>query len=582
MSVFIKAAEGGGGPCYTSRAAALRSNYIEQALISGSASGGGGGLYGDASSGITEVVVPGVHGAALVAVMEHCERVEKAAHTGGEATAAAEQADRDLVANLDAEALLRLVGAAHRLVVPSVLALASARVAAEIAQATSQKHAPWDELIGYVEPGQTLSEAERQVAPFEYIFTNPEVDPDEHLVAAAAVAQAEAAAAEAASAAAAAAALGASVPAVAKKSSGSGSMASLMCMGTPSAAPATVPAPVTAPPALTEAERLIALIGSEAALQACLERIGTRALQQLKPRSRVWRRRARTALCSGTWRELLLMGDVVDLGITRHWTEEERCEAAKFLSDGGCARVTTLRADGFEAHLPPLLQLTKVDGVRLLQAIVVNPSAGGASFEAMTAQNEFLGYVALWLLGSSTVLGEAEFSALAYSGLLPLQPALAPAVERGGHAALHTLTLSKCALPIRTLVGRPLPPPAPSTPLDVLDLKWQRVGAIDARLVAKLLQHNWTLTKVDLSWNSDLSSGALALAAAIASSRTLRDVDLAETSLGDACTEYFCRAITDNRSLARLSLRCCGIPPESRAALEKAAGRRAQPLELVL
>lgn len=223
----------------------------------------------------------------------------------------------------------------------------------------------------------------------------------------------------------------------------------------------------------------------------------------------------------------------------------------------------------------------------------------------------------MWLLGSSAVLEEADLATLGYSGLLPLQPALPAAVERCARASLRWLTLSKCVLPVRTLVGLPASPGSAraggaigsgalslgatgsllassgftsavtsagggATSVEALELKWQRVCALDATLIARLLEHNRQLTRIDLSWNSDLSSGAAALATALGASRTLRDIDLSETSLGDLAADDFCRAMAENRSLTRLSLRGCGIGADARAALERAAARRLQPFELVL
>ena len=66
----------------------------------------------------------------------------------------------------------------------------------------------------------------------------------------------------------------------------------------------------------------------------------------------------------------------------------------------GVRRARVLRADGFEAELPPLLLLERVDSLALLRAVTVNPCAASRVFDpdALCAQNEFLGYVALWLL----------------------------------------------------------------------------------------------------------------------------------------------------------------------------------------
>ena len=63
-----------------------------------------------------------------MAVMEHCERHERAAQKG-EPAKSAEQVDSDLVASLEGEGLLRLVMAAHRLLLMPLLAMAEATTA---------------------------------------------------------------------------------------------------------------------------------------------------------------------------------------------------------------------------------------------------------------------------------------------------------------------------------------------------------------------------------------------------------------------------------------------------------------------
>ena len=54
----------------------------------------------------------------------------------------------------------------------------------------------------------------------------------------------------------------------------------------------------------------------------------------------------------------------------------------------------------------------------------------------------------------------------------------------------------------------------------MIDLKWKRLGALDATLIAQLLKCNRSCTKLDLAWNSELcsagSTGAIDLAEALA------------------------------------------------------------------
>jgi hypothetical protein len=348
------------------------------------------------------------------------------------------------------------------------------------------------------------------------------------------------------------------------------------------------------------ADKLVTLIGGEAPLLACLVKLGAPSLRCLKGLGGRWRHRARTALCSATWAEGARACDVLDLGATRHWLPADRCAAARFLSDGGCSRVRELRADGFVAHLPPLLDLERISSLDLVASLTTNPCSdaqliGGPmrpaadASDLLAAQSEFCALIALWVLGSSPCVREAQLSALSYSGLLPLRHALSPVVEKASRRLLTTLTVSHAALPVRDLVGTPPPPPprggaapARAAPAAHVDLKWQRIGSLDATLIAALLRANRSLTSLDMAWNSELTSagsdGARELAEALADSRVLTELDLSETSLGDRCASAMCRAVESNPSLTRLRLRSCGLSGAAREAIEQAHARRADRL----
>ena len=336
-SIFLKPTRGGKS-VYTARAAALRSHFLSKAIVVSETSGG---LYGERDA-IIEIEVP-VHGSALASVMQHCERHHKAAMSA-DLTKAADADDRAFIDELDGESLLRLAGAAHFLGVLPLLLLAAQR----IAEGFRTPGPPWDELIAHTEPGMSLNSDERAQTATEFIFTPPGLDgappADVGACNASGVQPVPAASAG---------------PSERVSKQNGGSMAALMLQGQPVQVSAPTPAAPAAVPASTPLPfggRLIELIGSEEALAACLERLDTQTLQQLKPLSRTWRWRARRALCSGAWREHARVGEVLDFGSTYHWSREERCNAARFISDGGCARLTVLRADGFEAKLPPLLQ----------------------------------------------------------------------------------------------------------------------------------------------------------------------------------------------------------------------------------
>ena len=329
----------GGGPFYVSREAALRAPLLDE-LISEQEQR----VDGD----VAELQVD-IHGGALGLVMDHCERHMRANQQGDASTAEAK--DQELVDRLDPEQLLRLTGAAHRLGLLSLLSLAVVRTARFLGD--RQAGSPWLEFMTYIEPGQSLSEADRQASPKEYLFTPPEADPPDD---------------DGDGDSSAAGTRGEQQPAPpAAKPSRPRGQAALVCMG--------VPEPIPEPANPTDGRsipcRLVELLGSEAALgcapallsilpgplgpfgsslpfglpaqrswietrhrRACLERLSAPSLQELKALSRTWRRRARTVLCSGAWREHERCSDEIDLGNTRHWSADERCAAARFVSDG--------------------------------------------------------------------------------------------------------------------------------------------------------------------------------------------------------------------------------------------------------
>ena len=105
----------------------------------------------------------------------------------------------------------------------------------------------------------------------------------------------------------------------------------------------------------------------------------------------------------------------------------------------------------------------------------------------------------------------------------------------------------------------------------MIDLKWKRLGALDATLIAQLLKCNRSCTKLDLAWNSELcsagSTGAIDLAEALAANRTLKELDLSETRLGDSCAPAMCRAV-GNATLTKLNLRSTGLGREAREEIE--------------
>ena len=573
--VFVKAATGNG--YYTTRNAVLQSHYLQQLLVEAEASGN------TASNQPVEITLPDFPADELIRAITHCEREHGVAVRGTPTREEVDAKDKQMLDGLEHDSLLRLVGVCHRLGISSLLNMSATRVAQLLAGASTptgeRAGVPFDVYIRR-DPLDALSDDERERARDEFIFTLPDTADGAALPASTSswspllfdrYTGAATYLTENASNVAAAAAGG-------HGTAGTGAAGMPIVTDTRNG--------VSARLGVHEgSEEILTLLGGEAPLLAVLLLLDAPALQNLKCLGRRWRRRCRTALCSGTWAERTRARKLIDLGVTRHWQPHERSAVAKFLSDGRCSRLERLRADGFEAELPPLLDREHVDSTVLLSALSVNPCSSGMNAETLCAQSEFCTLVALWLLGSSPDLRTADFSSLTYSGLLPLKDALPPAVELCARRSLSSLTIMKSALPVKDLIGLPQLSPS-SRAASTLELKWKRLGALDATLIAALLKSNRTLTKLDLSWNSDLcaagTSGATELAQAIAESRVLRDVDLSETSLGESCAASMLRAITHNATLTRLNLRSCVLTAATREALKEAAKRRPSSMELVL
>lgn len=581
-NVFLKCA--GGGSFYVSRAALLRSHRLKQLLVEAEArqviSGGEKGK-------MLEIEVGDVRQEQLVKLMEHLERSAKAEDP------ARNEADTALVEGLELEELLRMTGAAHRLGVQAILALGAERIARELRAACASPPGERASIAMDVytrpDPSDALSDADAYAARTEFIFTQSDAPaafaapPNEFTSSVSSPLRPVTYGRYTGGC--------ASVPSMHDEAMGAAEAAGAQgVMGTGGAGDAGVPKGL----ASAGADALVKLIGGEAPLLAVLTRLDAPCLSTLKGFGTRWRRRARTALCSGEWAEGARSGESLDLGDTRDWLPEQRVTVARFLSDGRFSQLKEMRADGFAAELTPLAERASVDAFALVQALTVNPSADKlADADALAAQSEFCSLIALWLLATSQALEAADLSALCYSGLLPLRDALAPAVELATRRRLTSLTVDKCALPVRDLVGAPPPPqharssaPSRPAPANTVELKWQRLGALDATLIAALLRANRTITRLDLSWNAGFSmagsSGSRDLADAVGMSRTLTDINLSETSLGAGCADALGRAVRSNASLTRLNLKSSGLEREGRDELERVNAARASPLELLL
>lgn len=590
VNVFLKPPSGSG--FYVSRSAVLRCHHLETLLLKAEAE-----VLNPASP--VELAVPDLPRAAFLKAMEHCER----AHPD-------ESKDIALIDGLDIEVLLQLVGVAHRLGALHLLNLSASRVAKQLSEvlaaAKSERASVPMDVYLRPDPEDALDSDDALSAVDEFIFALPDAHdapPDESPLQPAAPVHSPSKSSQAGRYTGAHALPGVPFNAHLVRSAesavreraaaGTGDARKEQRLGFE-----------------TSADRLVQVLGGEAPLLAVLVKLDLSSLRMLKPLGKRWRYRARAALCSGAWAEGARSLTALDIGKTRHWEWHERTAMARFLSNGSFARLQTFKADGFEASLPCLLELERISTVTLLEVLMSNPSqlpiSGTDAWQgslpdsdALCAQSEFLALLALWALSSSHVLREADVSALTFSGLLPLIDALGPAVELASRRVLERLFLSSStnALPVRDLVGLPPPPPPVSSPLGSapstdrvaaasIDLKWKGLGALDASLIAFLLRANRTITRLDLSWNSNLkaagSRGAEELAEAIGQSRTLADVDLSETGLGDGIAGGLRKLIISSPSLTRLNLRSCGLGLQAREDLVKAAATRPKPLDLLI
>ena len=324
---------------YVSYGAALRSYYLKIAITKAETT--------QPSSSILDISVP-VDGRALVAVMEHCERHLSARSLGGPAElSTAEQTDRDLVADLEAGALLRLAGAAHMLNVEPLLSLALSQAAPLVGGDS------WDSA-SFCAASETTPQEHAAAYSSEFLFTGAGVESSSLDL---------------------------------KASTNSEGWGSPWGWGGETTN--------------READCWItSQLGSERAVQACLEHFDAGSLQRLKSRSMLWRARARRALCSEAWRERQRASDSFDAGRTRQWSDAERCEVARFVLS--LPRLTSIRADGLQADLDSLANSELLDGSLLVRSLTSHTLACPPA-DALALQNEFLALAALWLIQNSKV-----------------------------------------------------------------------------------------------------------------------------------------------------------------------------------
>ena len=513
-----------GTKIYASYGAAIRSYYLNQAIGEAMSRGGNGG-----ASAVLELKV-NVNGKALVKVMEHCERHHTAQVLPDPgAPVQAEKDDHDEVDDMEPGALLALAGAAHMMNVQPLLGIVMTRCAARL----TTGH--WEASLFRGEGPSPAPDPAGTADEREFIFTAEPGGAD---------------------------AFGSSW--------GWGGVA-VISVGAPAAAD---PAETSKPDCWIASQ-----LYGERAVRALLEYVDAATLRRMKAHSAAWRARCRHTLCSEQWRTRQRGLETLNLGSTRQWSDEQRSEAATFVLS--LPKLRALSADSLDADLSVLDGATLLDG-NLLVKTLSRQSSSILSADTLSVQNEFLALVALWQLANSAIVSEAELGSLYYSGLLPLISVFPTAVASAARRSLVTITLWRCRLPVRDLAGVST---GGASAARSIDLKWKQLNQLDALTVADCLATNQTLEKLDLSWNElDRPGGRVAdaLAAALSRNRSLKELVVNETSLGDDFGRAMASTLGKNTTLTRLSATYCGLSEDGKAALRQAAARRAQPVELLL
>ena len=98
-----------------------------------------------------------------------------------------------------------------------------------------------------------------------------------------------------------------------------------------------------------------------------------------------------------------------------------------------------------------------------------------------------------------------------------------------------------------------------NTTLQMLNLKWNGIGAAGAQWIAEALKENKTVQTLNLGSHEIGAEGARAIAAALEENRTLKELNLRWTQIGDAGAGAIADALLKNQSLQTLSLEGNGI-----------------------
>ena len=109
-----------------------------------------------------------------------------------------------------------------------------------------------------------------------------------------------------------------------------------------------------------------------------------------------------------------------------------------------------------------------------------------------------------------------------------------------------------------------------NTTLTQLDLSSGSISDAGAVALAQALHHNSTLTKLALSYNSISDAGAVALAQALHHNSTLTELDLFGNSISDARAVALAQALHHNSTLTRLNLCNNSISDAGAVALAQA------------
>jgi len=117
---------------------------------------------------------------------------------------------------------------------------------------------------------------------------------------------------------------------------------------------------------------------------------------------------------------------------------------------------------------------------------------------------------------------------------------------------------------------------------ETVDLRNNSIGDEGAIALAEALKSNRTITNVNLGWNSIGIKGAIALAEALKVNKTIKEINLWHNSIGDEGALALAEALKANNTIEKINLGANSIGDEGATAIARALEANKTIKEIIL